>query len=138
MADDLAQEAFLQAWRKIGQLQHPGKYGAWMKRIVINTWLQHLRKNDVLFNAEEYDGSDLALTSTISTGLDLDRALQTLPPPVRLCIVLSYLEGMTHREITDHTGLPMGTVKSHVRRGTQRLQKLLSAYSEQPQSEALI
>jgi len=67
--------------------------------------------------------------------IDLDRALAALSEHVRLCIVLSYNEGMTHGEIADLTGMPLGTVKSHIRRGTQRLQEFLSAYDESPNGE---
>ena len=47
---------------------------------------------------------------------------------MRLCIVLSYHEGMTHGEIEQYTDIPLGTVKSHIRRGTRRLQEQLAAY----------
>jgi RNA polymerase sigma-70 factor (ECF subfamily) len=58
-----------------------------------------------------------------------------LAPAVRLCIVLSYHEGMSHGEIAATTQLPLGTVKSHIARGTARLRELLAAYyssHEQP------
>ena len=58
----------------------------------------------------------------------LDRALAALPETARLCVVLSYQEGLSHGEIAEATGLPLGTVKSHVRRGAQRLQETLAAY----------
>ena len=60
--------------------------------------------------------------------MDLDRALAALEDHARVCIVLAYHERMTHEEISRATGLPLGTVKSHIRRGTARLQKALSAY----------
>ena len=53
-----------------------------------------------------------------------------LPSAVRLCVVLSYHAEMSHTEIADTTSLPLGTVKSHIRRGTERLESLLAAYSE--------
>ena len=62
--------------------------------------------------------------------MDLDLALSTLPTAVRLCIVLSYQEGMTHSEIARITDTPLGTVKSHIKRGSQRLQQILSPYRE--------
>ena len=65
-------------------------------------------------------------------GMDLGGALATLANAVRLCIVLSYHEGMTHPEIAEATKLPLGTVKSHINRGTQRLRQLLSAYRDEP------
>ncbi len=133
LADDLAQKAFLQAWRKIAQLRQPRTFGAWLKRLAVNTWLQHLRRNDALSHTGEQDHDIRADTSGMS--IDLDRALAMLPNDVRLCIVLSYHEGMTHPEIAALTRLPQGTVKSHIRRGTQRLQQLLSAYGNTPHAE---
>lgn len=67
--------------------------------------------------------------------MDLDRALAELKDHVRLCIVLSYHEGMTHDEIANITGIALGTVKSHIRRGTQRLQETLAAYKDAPPEE---
>ena len=72
--------------------------------------------------------ADQASESAEGLSMDLDRALATLKEPVRLCIVLSYHEGMTHDEIADFTNLPVGTVKSHIRRGTKRLQEELKEY----------
>ncbi|MFC1778626.1 sigma-70 family RNA polymerase sigma factor, partial [Pseudomonadota bacterium] len=69
-------------------------------------------------------------------GMDLDQALATLPNPVRLCIVLSYHEGMSHREIAELLDIPLGTVKSHINRGTRRLQQILSAYEDKTDTEA--
>ena len=130
LADDLAQQVFLQAWRKISHVRQPGGFGAWLKRLAINVWLQHARKHDVMREADELNETELAHREKTSVAIDLDRALATLTGPVRLCVVLSYHEGMTHEEIADLANLPLGTVKSHIRRGTQRLQTLLSAYAD--------
>ncbi len=65
-----------------------------------------------------------------SEAIDLDTALATLPEAVRLCIVLSYHERLSHTEIAELTGLPAGTIKSHIRRGSQKLREVLSAYGE--------
>ena len=132
LADDLAQQVFLQAWQKISHLRQPNRFGAWLKRLAINVWLQQLRKNDVMRDTDEYSETGLAQRDTTGVAMDLDRALATLSNRVRLCIVLSYHEGMTHGEIVEHTKLPLGTVKSNIRRGTQRLQEQLSAYADAP------
>lgn len=132
LADDLSQQVFLQAWRTIAQLQQPNRFAAWLKRISINIWLQHLRKKDPLRNAREFAEITQAKQGVPDIAMDLDRALATLAVPVRLCIVLSYHEGMTNAEIAEYTDTPPGTVKSHIRRGTQRLRQLLSAYSDAP------
>lgn len=130
LADDMAQQVFLHAWRNIGHLRQPSKFGAWLKRLAITVWLQHLRKQDALLDADEIDDAESTQHAEPGLAIDLDRALATLASPVRLCIVLSYHEGMTQGEIAEITGLPLGTVKSHIRRGTQRLQSLLSAYHD--------
>lgn len=135
LADDLAQQVFLQVWQKIGHLQDADKFGAWLKRVAINVWLQHLRKNDVLRNADELDESASQQQTTPGLGMDLDRALSAMSNPERLCVILSYHEGMSHGEIAELTDLPLGTVKSHINRGAKRLKQLLSDYQEPPEVE---
>jgi RNA polymerase sigma-70 factor (ECF subfamily) len=128
LAEDLAQQAFIHAWHTIGQLRLASRFGPWLKRLAVNTWLQHVRKNDPLRDASDATDTGAAKESTAGMSMDLDRALATLKEPVRLCIVLSYHEGMTHDEIADFTNLPVGTVKSHIRRGTKKLQQELEEY----------
>ena len=60
--------------------------------------------------------------------MDLDAALARLAPQPRLCVVLAYEEGLSHPEIAALTGMPIGTVKSHISRGAARLRDLLTAY----------
>ena len=128
LADDLSQQVFLQAWRNIPRLQRGDRFAAWLKRIAVNTWLQHLRRADPLRNADDAEVVEGTAGDPAAIGMDLDRALTTLEDNVRLCIVLAYHERMTHDEIARSTGLPLGTVKSHIRRGAARLQKALAAY----------
>lgn len=130
LADDLSQQVFLQAWRKIRQLKDVDKFGAWLKQMAINEWLQHERKNDALRDARCDEGVVMPQLDKTSIGMDLDRAMSLLPGPVSLCITLSYHERMTHDEIAALTGMQLGTVKSHIRRGSQQLRELLSAYDE--------
>jgi len=135
LADDLAQAAFMQVWNTIGQLRRTTRFGPWLKRLTINTWLQHIRRNDPLRHADDDTDAANNAEDATSIGMDLDEALATLKEPVRLCIVLSYHEGMTHDEISDFTGLPAGTVKSNIRRGAERLRELLAAYADAPRGE---
>lgn len=128
LADDLAQEVFLQVWRTIRQLHDPMRFPGWLKRTAVNTWLQHARRNDPLSRSVEMQDGDRVTAGAMGVDIDLDRALATLAEPVRLCVVLAYHAQMSHREIADATALPLGTVKSHVRRGTDRLRMLLTSY----------
>lgn len=130
LADDLAQQAFMQAWQSLRQLDDAERFGPWLKRIAINTWLQDKRRSDPLRGATEADEIEAASRETPALAMDLDRALDTLADDARLCIVLAYHERMTHAEIAAFTGLAAGTVKSHIRRGTAKLQEALAAYLE--------
>jgi DNA-directed RNA polymerase specialized sigma24 family protein len=81
--------------------------------------------------------SDRGQVSSVGERLDLDRALALLPQDVRLCVVLGYAERMSHREICEATGFPLGTVKSHIARGAARLPEILSAYGPQDCATAM-
>ena len=71
----------------------------------------------------------------ISVAMDLDQAMAVLPDPVSLCVVLSYHARLSHAEIAQLTDMQLGTVKSHIRRGSERLRELLSAYDETSNEE---
>jgi len=130
LADDLAQQTFLQAWRNVETLKSPAAFGGWLRRLAINTWLQRVRAERPLMSTTDMgELPDEAAEPTLTEQLDLDSALATLPPDVRLCITLAYAERMSHREICEATDLPLGTVKSHIARGAARLRKLLGAYA---------
>ncbi len=136
LADDLSQAAFLQAWRSLATLRAPGAFGGWLRKLAVNLWLQHVRRysHEVpgpTRTADETAGSPsdtLSYEATLGERLDLDRALGLLPADMRLCIVLAYAERMSHGEINDVTGIPLGTVKSHIARGSARLRGILNAY----------
>ncbi len=131
LADDLAQQTFLKVWSSIRSLKEARAFGGWLKKIAVSVWLQHLRRNDVLNFSAELEDASWCTSETPGLAMDLDEALSILPEPVRLCIVLAYQEGMSHGEICSATGLPLGTVKSHIKRGSERLRNILSAYRDQ-------
>jgi RNA polymerase sigma-70 factor (ECF subfamily) len=135
LADDLAQQVFLHMWLKIRMLKNPLAFPAWLKRLAVTVWLQYLRKHDALRNASEFRDFETSEPPPDGIDMDLDQGLATLPPPLRLCIVLSYQEGMSHAEIAELLDMPLGTVKSHINRGTTRLQQVLSAYRDRTITE---
>ena len=132
LADDLSQAAFLQAWRNLATLRAPGAFGGWLRKLAVNLWLQHLRRSAhealASTSGDELVAESPSREMTAGEALDLDRALERLPADVRLCIVLAYAERMSHSEINDLTGIPLGTVKSHIVRGSARLREILDAY----------
>ncbi len=123
LADDLAQETFVQAWRTLAQLRNAGAFGGWLKQVAVRVWLQHARRAKLPIEA--LDDADDVAAPEFAERLDLERALERLNPSQRLCVVLSYGEGLSHGEIADTTGWPLGTVKSHVARGGAKLKQWL-------------
>jgi len=128
LAEDLSQQVFLKVWRSLRQLRTPAAFHGWLNRIMVSTWLEEVRRNKL--NIAELDESaDLeAPRNAPGERVDLDTALAQLPPAMRLCVVLAYNDGMSHPEIADATGLPLGTVKTNVSRGAAKLRSLLSDY----------
>jgi RNA polymerase sigma-70 factor (ECF subfamily) len=128
LADDLAQKTFVRAWRGIGALRDPGAFGGWLKRVAVNAWLAEKRREPAPIDDDE-DGFLAAVDPAPSpersvASIDLERALTRLGPAERLCVVLAHGEGMTHAEIAEATRLPLGTVKSHVLRGSEKLKRI--------------
>ena len=136
LADDLAQQVLMKTWLNLRQLKEPGAFPTWFKRLAVTTWLEHVRRKDALRGAGELHGAERAPSEAPAMGMDLDRALARLDPPQRLCVVLSYHEGMSHREVAEVTGLPLGTVKTHIRNGAEHLREILEAYSAPNAQEA--
>jgi RNA polymerase sigma-70 factor (ECF subfamily) len=156
LAEDLAQQVFVEVWKSLPKLESPVAFPAWLKRIAVNVWLQHFRKKDrLMFDNEATDSAPDSPTdwthgsredgqhhhdphgehaqghSTYHSHdhrIDLAAALGLLPTQVRLCVVLAYQEGMSHGEIAQSTGIALGTVKSHILRGSARLRELLKDY----------
>jgi RNA polymerase sigma-70 factor (ECF subfamily) len=129
-ADDLAQQAFVQAWKSLRTLKSPTAFGAWLRKLAVNCWLQQARAKRPEVALDEASLSEVHWVSTVAERLDLDAALATLPSDARLCVVLAYSEGMSHAEISEITAIPLGTVKSHIARGAARLREILHAYGD--------
>ena len=130
-AEDLAQQAFIQAWRQLRRLREPGAFGAWLRAIAVNVWLQEARKaparlESVEAELPEPEPDGPPETELAASRLDLSRALMRLRTPERVCVVLAYAEGLSHGEIAEATGWPLGTVKSYVTRGAARLRSWLA------------
>jgi RNA polymerase sigma-70 factor (ECF subfamily) len=125
LADDLAQEAFLRAWKNLRRLESAAAFGSWLRQIALNVWLDFARRRNLSMAAPEEDDFAGGAATDASLSLDLERALAALRPPERVCIVLALAEGMSHAEVARATGFALGTVKSLIARGTAKLRALL-------------
>ena len=126
-ADDLAQETFIRAWERLHTISDGKKFKAWVMKIAYNMFLQSGRRQgrearltDAL-GREQLASESHFTPSRDPSVADLPRMLAALTEAERMTMVLCYAYGMSHREITELTGMPLGTVKSHIRRGASRI-----------------
>ncbi len=126
MADDLAQDAFIKAYSRISDYSGKGSFKGWLCRIAYTEFLMSARKRKsadaALERLQAEPGEDHVPAGPAGMRVDLDRALATLGEEERTCVIMCYAGGMSHSEAAEATGLPLGTVKSHVNRGRARLQ----------------
>ncbi|MAM70145.1 MAG: RNA polymerase subunit sigma-70 [Gammaproteobacteria bacterium] len=124
MADDLAQETFIKAWSKLHTFRGEGNFRSWLMKIAYTNFLQAKRQQfqqyRVLQEASQME-ADKDSSGEESAGLDLQKYLAVLNTEERACLILNYAYGYSHREISILTELPLGTVKSNIRRGTVRI-----------------
>lgn len=128
VADDLAQECFMHAWDKLHTFAGKGAFIGWLLRIAYTTFLQSKRKSkryaeilDEVGHVAMLEGRDMALQPD-EVG-DLDKFLAVLTDEERSIMIMSYACGLSHREISDATGMPVGTVKSVIFRGKEKVRK---------------
>ena len=130
LADDIAQDAFIQAFQRCGEFRGEGTFVAWVKRIAARLYIKRVAK-EARYVAEI--GNEDAAPAADQAGLvDLDEALKSLSEPERLCVSLCHGAGMAHPEIASALNLPLGTVKSHVKRGLDKLRARLQPEPAQP------
>jgi RNA polymerase sigma factor (sigma-70 family) len=123
LADDVAQDAFIQAFERCSEFRGEGTFAAWVKRIAARLYLKRVAK-EARYVAEIE--TDETVAAPDPGGLmDLDEALKALSEPERMCVSLCHGAGMAHPEIATALNLPLGTVKSHVKRGLDKLRARL-------------
>ena len=122
-ADDVAQDVFVQAWQSLYAVREPERFRAWLIGIAWRRAQDHIRSNQRRARRDQDWLQSLSVPEGVSQDdrLAMEQALQALAPDARACVALSLAEGWTHGEISASLGLPLGTVKSHVTRGRERL-----------------
>ena len=128
LADDIAQDACLAAFERIAEFRGEGTFQAWLKRIAGRLYLKRAKRG--LAEALARDAGEPEGEAAHRGGdarLDLDEALRSLAPAERVCVSLCYGAGFSHAEAAELLNTPLGTVKSHVKRGLDRLKRRLGA-----------
>ena len=121
-AEDLCQDAFVQAWRKLGSFRGDSQFGTWMHRLSTNVVITQLRRS------RRHLEEDLALfehlpaiTKDSAVDTDLEKAIAKLPIGARTVLVLHSIEGYTHEEISKLLDIAVGTSKSQLNRAKKSL-----------------
>jgi RNA polymerase sigma-70 factor, ECF subfamily len=131
-AEDVLQDIFMQLWRNPGAFDASrGNMAAWLAVIARHRAIDGLRRRrpendieDVVVSVEP----DLASEAERERAMEkVRRALQTMPGPQRSALEMAYFEGLSHSEIAEKTGEPLGTIKTRIRTGLLSLRKVLAA-----------
>jgi RNA polymerase sigma-70 factor (ECF subfamily) len=134
-AEDLLQDIFLLAYRKVGSYRGESSLGTWLYRLAMNHCLDVLRNRQtrmgqVTDSMDEPDAAPVAapapVLSTVSR-IDLERAIEALPPACRAAFLLHDVEGFGHQEVADILGVSEGTSKSQVHKARLRIRAHLGA-----------
>ena len=130
LADDLAQETFIRAYKHIGSFRGEAKFSTWLYRIAYNCFREEARRRKELVGIDERQLEAEYDPSTVDAALrhDLAHALQSLPLHERTAIVLCCQNGLSHDEAARVLDIPLGTVKTNVLRGREKLKRLLAGW----------
>ena len=131
-AEELAQDAWVRAWERLDSFRGDATFGTWMHRLTVNLLLDK-RRSDVRWRRRivsmEDEGQVIdrkdATASTPGARLDLERAVETLPPGARMVFLLHEVDGYKHGEIAERLGVAVGTVKAQLHRARKLLQQAL-------------
>jgi len=135
LADDLAQDSFMKAYRSMEQLSDPEKLRSWLFGIAYREFLNHARKDKRRRQLSQSHIEPEPAAVPSGQALDIERAMDSLSPDCRAVVLLCLLHGLTQSEAAKATGIPLGTVKSHVNRGKEKLRAVLSAYAPAPKPD---
>ena len=126
-ADDYAQETFLKAYQKMSTFRNESAFSTWLYRIAYNIWRDSRRRITEVVGIDEEAAARIAAPVEMESGLkqDLTAAMDRLSEPERSSILMCYQSGMTHEEASDVLRMPIGTIKTHIARGKEKLRAFL-------------
>src|SRR5579859_3478908 len=126
LAEECTQDAFVRAWESLAKFRGESSFGTWVHRIAVNTVLERHRTQ--MRQAAWISSKDDEILESVATpesgpehAMDLDQCIAELPAAARMVFVLFDVEGHTHEEIAEMTGLAVGTSKAHLHRARRML-----------------
>ena len=134
LADDLAQETFVQAWLHLNDFRGDARLATWLHRIALTRFLQHMRRPQLPLEWHDPEAAAAGEGAHDPRGVeglgrDIERALQALSEIQQLVVVHCFHLDLSHAEAAQVLGLPLGTLKSHLDRAKTRLRELLGAWN---------
>ncbi|MCG6928088.1 MAG: RNA polymerase sigma factor [Acidobacteria bacterium] len=132
LAEELTQEVFIRAWRKLGSFRGHSAFSSWLYPLTVNVALTERRSRRrrlarVVPTDDVMTLEPKAPAPTPETGFDLEKAMTRLPPGARRVFVLHDVEGRTHEEIASLLGLAPGTSKAQLHRARRLLREALAS-----------
>ena len=128
LSNDLAQDTFIKAYTNIASFKNLSSFSTWLYRIAYNIFYDYIRSrketNDL--DAREVDAISSVEQDNLGQKMDVYQSLKTLKEIERTCITLFYMEDVSIEKIAGITGCPVGTVKSHLSRGKEKLANYLN------------
>lgn len=130
LADDLAQETFLRAYRALPTFRGTARFSTWLLGIAHNLW-RNARRRPGFVNLEARPEEPASETATAQADLrhDVALALQHLSTDEQIALHVCYQQGLTHEEAAALLDWPLGTVKTHVARGKEKLRQHLAVWN---------
>lgn len=130
LARDLVHDALLKVFRQLHQFRADAPFWGWLRQVLVNECLMHLRRHqnlgqEVEWQGEEHVDEQLRLPPDVTESGMLHNALERLPETTRAVIWLYHVEGYTHEEIAGLMQRTISFSKSQLARGTRRLRELL-------------
>ena len=123
LSDDLAQDTFIKAYTNIASFKNLSNFSTWLYRIAYNVFYDYIRsrKETADLDAKEVDAMNSTEQINVGQQIDLYQSLKSLKEIERTCITLFHMEDVSIDKIAGITGIPVGTVKSHLSRGKEKL-----------------
>lgn len=143
LSDDLAQETFIKVYVNISSFRQLSSFKTWLFKVAYNVWQDYVRSNKPTLSlitespaegenkgtksidSVVYDSESGAGTDSSEVSLDLNSAMKILTENERTCVTLALIEDLPMEKVAAITGIPAGTVKSHIHRGKHKLAEYL-------------
>jgi RNA polymerase sigma-70 factor (ECF subfamily) len=123
IVDDIAQESFIRVYKYLSSYSAKAKFKTWLFRIAYNEFYEYYNKNKIF--QLNVDSEEVASQEYNNSGnaIDFQQSLKVLNQNEKIVIVLHFEKGFTHKEISKITNQPLGTVKTNIMRGKEKLKK---------------